>query len=120
MKVAGMGGLVGGCGTRKAALGFHTRPVGVAWGGGDASCEVAGWQAVAGTSPPGSGSLTRRGVAGGCGTPLPSYSVEHPVALSAIQKGLAPGVNATPHAFCRTGSVCGAIPGRSAVTLVTT
>src|SRR5215831_5285430 len=107
-------------GTRNVVVGFHTRPVGVAGAGFGGFCGSAGWQAVGGIVPPGSGSLTWRGVGCGCGTPLPSYSVEHPVALSAIQKGLAPGVNATPHAFCRTGSVFGAISGRSEVKLVTT
>src|SRR2546425_728620 len=116
MKVAGLVVF----GTRKVVVGFHTRPVGVAGGGVGGFCGSACWHVVAGTLPPGSGSLTRRGVGCGCGTPLPSYSVEHPVALSAIQKGLAPDVNATPHAFCRTGSVCGAIPGRLEVKLVTT
>src|SRR5215510_11230667 len=115
MKLAGLVVL----GTRKVALGFHTRPVGVAGGGVGGCSGATGWQAVSGIVPPGSGSLTLRGVGCGCGTPLPSYRVEHPVALSEIQKGLAPGVNATPQAFCRTGSVFGAIPGRSAVKLVT-
>src|SRR5262245_6327077 len=115
MKVAGMGGSVW-LGTRKVVVGFHTRPVGVAGVGSGGLSGLTRWQAVAGTLPPGSGSLTWSAD----GTPLPSYSVEHPVALSEIQKGLAPGVNATPHALRRARSVFGAIPGRSAVTVVTT
>ena len=52
--------------------------------------------------PPGSGIATFNGGGPPAGTPAPSYRVEHPVALSEIQKGLAPGVNVTPQAFCRT------------------
>src|SRR5262249_30880767 len=110
-------------GTRNVVVGFQTRPVGVAGVGLDGLFGSLCLQAVAGMVPPGSGILTRSGLGGlatGCGIPAPSYSVEHPVALSATQKGLAPGVNATPQAFCSTSSVCAAVLGRSEVKLVTT
>src|ERR1700720_4430293 len=55
---------------------------------------------------PGSGIATCRGTV----EPSPPYSVEQPVALSLIQKGLPAGVNATPHAFCKTGSNTAAPP----------
>ena len=110
-------------GTKKAVagivVGFHTSPVGAAGVGFSGFFGSLCMHAVGGTIPPGSGSLTRSGVAG-CGTPVPSYSVEQPVALSDIQNGLAAGVNATPHAFCSTGSVLGATPGISEVRLVCT
>src|SRR5690348_7527024 len=106
-------------GTRKAVatavVGFQTRPVGAAGvGSGGFVWGEAGWQAVLGTELSGKGIGTWRATF----APVPSYSVEQPEALSAIQKGLAAGLNATPHAFRRTGSVFGATPGRSAVKLV--
>src|SRR5262245_21628925 len=111
-------------GTRKAVagavVGFHTIPVGAAGVGGSGLVWVeAGWaaaQAVLGTELSGKGIGTWSATF----TPVPSYRVEQPDALSAIQKGLAAGVNATPHAFRRTGSVFAATPGKSAVRLVTT
>ncbi len=83
-------------------VGFHTTPVGAAGVGLGGIDGLTLTQAVAGTLPGagGSGMPTCSATL----VPSPSYNVEQPVALSAIQNGLAPGLNATPHAFCRTGS----------------
>src|SRR5262249_30267239 len=97
-------------------VGFQTMPVGAAGVGGGGSVWVeAGWHAVLGTVLSGRGIATCSAIF----APAPASRVEQPEALSAIQKGLAAGVNATPHAFRRTGSVFGATPGKSAVKLVT-
>src|SRR5690349_9902614 len=97
-------------------VGFQTMPVGAAGvGNGGLVCVDAGLHAVLGTVLSGRGIATCSATL----TPAPSYRVEQPEALSAIQNGLAAGVNATPHAFRRTGSVFGATPGKSAVKFVT-
>src|SRR6516225_6711171 len=107
-------------GTANAADGFHTIPVGAALlGGGLEFGGGTGMHEVAEGFPSGSGIATFNGGGPPAGTPAPSYRVEHPVALSEIQKGLAPGVNVTPQAFCRTGSWFGATFGRLDVKAVT-
>ena len=100
-------------------VGFHTKPVGAAFVGAGLAFGGTGMHEVAEGIPPGSGIATFNGGGPPAGTPAPSYRVEHPVALSEIQKGLAPGVNVTPQAFCRTGSWFGATFGRLDVKGVT-
>ena len=76
-------------GTTNAGAGFQTMPVGAAgvgFGGGTGG-GLTVLQAVLGTTLPGSGIFTSRLTF----APVPSYSVEQPVALSAIQKGLPAG-----------------------------
>src|SRR4051794_32252407 len=96
-------------GTRNDAAGFHTMPVGEAGVGLDGLFGSLGWQEVAGTMLPGNGMDTCKAV---ILTPLPSYKVEQPVALSLTQKGLPAGEKAIPHAFCRMASMCSAWPER--------
>ena len=69
-------------GTRNADEGLHTIPVGAAVCGQLEPCPGFGGQGI----------VTTRFTM----LPAPSYSVLRPVALSAIQNGLAPGENATP------------------------
>src|ERR1700730_3744947 len=105
-------------GTTNAEDGFQMMPVGPAGVGigAGAGGGLMVWQSVRGTTLPGRGIDTCSPIF----KPVPSYSVEQPVALSAIQKGLPAGEKATPHEFCSTRSWKLALPAKSETSGVTT